>query len=441
MSISEGSGPGTLTDMSAVDAAAPEEAPAVRARYRDVLGRSEFRSIFVAKIVSMLGNVIASVALTVLIYQQTGSPALAALVMALSFLPYLIGGVLLSAIVDRLPARRVLVGCDLASAAVVAVMVIPGIPVAGLLVLLFGLGLIAPIFQSVRATVLPDVLPPGPPYVLGRSLMRLVAQGAQIAGYGAGGLLLAFLPPRGALAAGAVSCGASALLLRVGLAFRGASGGGAGGSGEAGGAGGGGGGGGGGGAMARDSLAGLRAVLAHPATRRIMLFGWLLPVCEVAPEALAAPYASFIGQPARVAGYLLMGIPVGTVVADVLAARLLSTVWQRRIIVPAALLSFAALIGFAAGPGLAVALALLVVAGLGSAWLVGMDGLLVTTAPPELRNRALALNSAGLMFTQGAGFALWGLAGQYVPLPVVISAAGVLGVAAVAAFRPRAGEF
>lgn len=408
--------------MSTVDAAAPEEAPAARARYRDVLGRGEFRSIFVANIVSMLGNVIASVALTVLIYQQTGSPALAALVMALSFLPYLVGGVLVSAIVDRLPARRVLVGCDLASVAVVAVMVIPGIPVAGLLILLFGLGLIAPIFQSVRATVLPEVLPPGAPYVLGRSLMRLVAQAAQIAGYGAGGLLLAFLPPRGALAADAVSFAASALLLRVGLAFRRAAG-----TGAAGGS---------GGAMARDSLAGLRAVLAHPATRRIMVFGWLLPVCEVAPEALAAPYASFIGQPARVAGYLLMGIPVGTVIADVLAARLLSARWQRRIIVPAALLSFAALAGFAAGPGLAVALALLVVAGLGSAWMVGMDGLLVTTAPPALRNRALALNSAGLMFTQGAGFALWGLAGQYVPLPVVIAAAGVAGAVAVVAFRP-----
>ena len=420
MSISEGSGPGTLADMSAVDAADPEEAPAVRARYRDVLGRSEFRSIFVANIVSMLGNVIASVALTVLIYQQTGSPALAALVMALSFLPYLIGGVLLSAIVDRLPARRVLVGCDLASAAVVAVMVIPGIPVAGLLILLFALGLIAPIFQSVRATVLPEVLPPGPPYVLGRSLMRLVAQAAQIAGYGAGGLLLAFLPPRGALAADAVSFAASALLLRVGLAFRRAV------AGRA------------SGAMARDSLAGLRAVLAHPATRRIMVFGWLLPVCEVAPEALAAPYASLIGQPARVAGYLLMGIPAGTVIADVLAARLLSTRWQRRIIVPAALLSFAALAGFAAGPGLAVALALLVVAGLGSAWMVGLDGLLVTTAPPELRNRALALNSAGLMFTQGAGFALWGVVGQYLPLPLTIPLAAVAGTVVVLTLRPAA---
>src|SRR5690349_23634999 len=62
-----------------------------RARYRDVLGAAEFRAIFAANIVSMLGSVVAAVALTVLVYQQTRSPALASSVMALSFLPYLIG--------------------------------------------------------------------------------------------------------------------------------------------------------------------------------------------------------------------------------------------------------------------------------------------------------------------------------------------------------------
>src|ERR1700753_2234868 len=206
--------------MTTVDATTPAAAPEARARYRDVLGGREFRVIFTANIVSMLGNVVASVALTVLIYQRTGSPALAALVMALSSLPYLIGGVLLGAVVDRLPARRVLVGCDLASAAVVAIMVIPGIPVAGLLALLFAEGLIAPVFQSVRATVMADIIAPGPPYVLGRSLMRLGCHGAHIDRYSAGGLLLAFLPPRGGLAADAVSFAGSALLLRLGTRWR-----------------------------------------------------------------------------------------------------------------------------------------------------------------------------------------------------------------------------
>ena len=94
------------------------------------------------------------------------------------------------------------------------------------------------------------------------------------------------------------------------------------------------------------------------------------------------------------------------------------------------------LAGFAVSPGLGLALGLLVVSGLGSAWMAGMDGLLVATAPPALRNRALALSSAGLMFTQGAGFALWGIAGQYIPLPVVIPLAAVCGALAVVLLRP-----
>ena len=280
----------------------------------------------------MLGSVVAAVALTVLVYQQTHSPALAASVMALSFLPYLIGGALLGAAADRLPARRVLVACDLTSAALIGCMVIPGMPLPALLTLLFAAGLISPLYQGVRSAVLPQVLPPGPRYVLGRALMRMVAQSAQIVGYGVGGLLLRSLPPavrwpRRAVVRG-LRPGAAVRHRRPALtaARRGS--------------------------MARDSLAGLRNVFAHPQTRRILLFSWLVPACVVAPEALAAPYATHIGQPARAAGFLLTGIPLGTVAADIVAARLLPSRPQRRIIVPAALLSFAPLAAFAASPGL-----------------------------------------------------------------------------------------
>jgi predicted MFS family arabinose efflux permease len=389
-----------------------------RARYRDVLGVTEFRAIFVANVVSMLGSVVAAVALTVLVYQQTRSPALAASVMALSFLPYLIGGALLGAAADRLPARRVLVACDLASAALIGCMVIPGVPLPGLLALLFAIGLIAPVYQGVRSAVLPEVLPPGPRYVLGRALMRMVAQSAQIVGYGVGGLLLAGLSPRGALVADAISFAVSGLVLRFGTAAR------PGGATRR-------------GSMARDSLAGLRKVFAHRPTRRILLFSWLVPACVVAPEALAAPYATHIGQPARAAGFLLMGLPIGTVAADIIAARMLTARWQRRIIVPAALLSFAPLAALAGRPGLVLAVGLLAVAGLGHAWTAGMDGLLIDTAPASLRNRALALAGAGIMFTQGAGFALWGIAGQCLPVTVVIPLAATAGVLAVTLLRPR----
>ena len=323
---------------------APE--PGRRASYREVLGQREFRTIFVADIVSLLGTIVAAVALTVLVYQQTRSPALAASVMALSFLPYLVGGLLLGAVADRLPPRRVLVLGDVASAGLVAAMLIPGLPVAGMLVLLLGIGLIAPVYSATRSALLPEILPPGPGYVLGRSMLRIVAQAAQIVGYGVGGLLLAVLSPRGALAADAVSFLASAMLLRWGTRRRPAR------TGHA-------------GSLARDSLAGLRAVLRHQPTRRILLFAWAVPVCEIAPEALATPYATHIGQPARVAGFLMAGMPVGIVLADSLAARVLSTRAQRRIIVPSALLAFVPLAVFAVSPGLPVAIALLIAAGLG----------------------------------------------------------------------------
>lgn len=162
-----------------------------------------------------------------------------------------------------------------------------------------------------------------------------------------------------------------------------------------------------------------------------------MPACAIAPEALAAPYATHVGQPARAAGFLLMGIPAGTVAADVIAARLLSSRMQRRIIVPAGLLAFAPLAVFAASPGLGPALGLLLISGAGSAWHPGIDRLLIDTAPPDLRNRALALGAAGLMFTQGLGFTLWGIAGQYAPLAAVIPLAAIAGMLAVLTLRPH----
>ena len=192
--------------------------------------------------------------------------------------------------------------------------------------------------------------------------------------------------------------------------------------------------------MARDSLAGLREVLAHPQTRQLLLFGWFVAACVVAPEALAAPYATHIGQPARAVGFLLMGIPLGTVAADVIAARLLPSRAQRRIIVPAALLAFAPMAALAASPGLVLAVGLLAAAGLGNAWTTGFDGLLIGTAPLTLRNRALALAGAGMMFTQGAGFAVWGVVGQYLPATAAICLAAVVGVLAVITLRPRQRE-
>jgi MFS family permease len=413
-----GVGTGGVTPMVAVcqtAGVANDDLP----RYRTLFGNREFATVFVAHVISLLGDVIAAVALTVLVYQRTGSPALAALTFSLAFLPYLFAGVLFSSAVDRLPARAVLVGCNLVSALIVALMAAFALPVAALLVLLFGLGLIAPLFSGVRAATLPDILPDEPSFILGRSLLRLAAQLTQVAGNLAGGLLLLVLTPRGALAADAVSFAFAAVLLRLGTRRRPrrmASA-------EL--------------AIVQDSLRGLGRMLGEPRLRALLLFGWLLPACTAAPEALAAPYIHEIGAKAGAVGLYLAGLPAGTALADLLVARFLPERRQLRLVVAGATLTCLPLLVFVGLPGLALVVPLLFVAGLGSAYIPGFDRRLIATGPDDLRGRILATYSAGLMFTQGVGFAFWGLVAEGLAPRYVIAIGGVAGLVVVAVYRPR----
>ena len=69
----------------------------------------EFRALFAAYTVSMLGDIVAAVALTVLVFQRTASPFLAGVTFTLAFVPYLFSGALLSSLVDRVPPRRLMI--------------------------------------------------------------------------------------------------------------------------------------------------------------------------------------------------------------------------------------------------------------------------------------------------------------------------------------------
>ena len=64
--------------------------PAPTTGYRRVLAVPEFRIVFAAHALSLLGVVVTEIALSVLVYDLTGSPLLSALAFAVGFLPYLI---------------------------------------------------------------------------------------------------------------------------------------------------------------------------------------------------------------------------------------------------------------------------------------------------------------------------------------------------------------
>src|SRR3954451_1695946 len=146
-----------------------------RTRYRDALSVPEFRALFAAFSVSLLGSIVATVALTVLVYARTGSSALAALTFTVMFVPYLLAGGLLNALVDRQPPRRLMVACDLASAALIAVMALPSVPIPAMLALLTLVSLLAPISAGARNALLPRIVGTDA-YVRARSVFRLVGQ-------------------------------------------------------------------------------------------------------------------------------------------------------------------------------------------------------------------------------------------------------------------------
>ena len=132
------------------DAGSAAVAPCPPGHLPRVFAITEWRALFATFLLSTVGDELARVALTVLVYARTGSPLLSALTFAISYVPWVLGGPVLSALADRLPRHRVLIGTDVARAVVVAVMAIPGLPLPVLLVLLFLVSLGAPPFESAR---------------------------------------------------------------------------------------------------------------------------------------------------------------------------------------------------------------------------------------------------------------------------------------------------
>ncbi|MEV6114898.1 MFS transporter [Streptomyces sp. NPDC052109] len=384
---------------------APRQAAPAPAGYGRVFAVPEFRAVFAAHVLSMLGVIVGEIALSVLVYDLTRSPLLSALTFALGFLPYAVGGALLAPVADGFPARRVLVACDLVCAGCAALMTVPGTGIGLLLALRCALAVVSPVFSGTRMATLADVLGDGDLFVLGRSLLRIVAQSALLVGYGLGGLLLTAVTPRHALLITVGTFLASAALLRCGTRHR----------------------------PARtrpgtDAPPGPRALFADRRVRVLLLLFWVPAAFSVVPEALAAPYADELGGGSTGLGLLMCALPVGTVAGELFAGARLRPVARERVALPLLCLTLLPYLGYALRPGLAVSLLLLLLSGAGSAYTLGLDQWFVRAVPQELSGRAMTVLSAGLMTVQGIGMALAGVAAQTAGVRAAVAGAGVAGV-------------
>jgi len=390
------------------------------ATYQAALASGEFRALLAAAGLSVSGNVVATIVQTVLVYDRTRSPVLSSLSFALGFLPFLVTGTLLSGLVDRVPPRRLLVSGALASAALTAMMALPGLPVGVLLALVTAAGFADGLANATQGALLRSVVSQAA-YVPARSLARITVQVAQVAGNPVGGLLIVVLSPRATFLVAAGVILAAAVIGRLGISARAGT------------------------QVAHaprgrvlgDSLSGMREVFALPGLRRLLLLGWLIPMFSVAPESLAAPYVVARAGSAALVGWWLVGLPLGIVTGDLLGVWLVPPAWQRRLVGVAGIASFLPYLAFAAGPPVAVCVPLLVLSGMCSMYSLGLDARVRAATPDALFARMMAINGAGLLTIQAIGFPLAGAIGTVTSPGVAVTIAGACGLTAVLALWPR----
>ncbi len=382
--------------------------------YGTLFANSEFRALWLAQILSVLGDQLARLALTLLVYDRTRSPLLAAITFAASVLPVFVGGLVLSPLADRLPRRAVMIACDLARMVLVLIMAIPGVPLPVLVGLLFTVTMISTPFTSARAGMYPDILP-GDSFALGTAVTMTTYQVALVAGFAGGGAAVGFFGVRPCLLADAVTFGVSALITFIWVRPRPAArpdraagreprrGGG--------------------------MTAGVRMAFGRPALRTPMLLG-CLAAFYVAPEGIAAPLAHSLSAGTLATGLILTAGALGPSVGAVAFTRLVRPAVRTTLMRPLAIAGCATLMLFALHPPLPLALLIIVVSGLFDCYQVPAVAEFVHAAPASHRSQVFGVAQAAMSLGQGAAMIAAGAIAEHVSPSATIALSGAVGTVA-----------
>lgn len=381
---------------------------AARATFRDVFVVREFRALWGAQLLSVAGDQLARVALTVLVYDRTRSALLAAVTFACSIVPMFVGGVTLSWLADRYPRRGVMIVSDLTRCLLVLVMAVPRVPLPGLVALLFLVTLVGAPFTSARAAIYPDVLH-GDRYVMGTAVTLTTQQFALVLGFAVGGTVVEFFGTSSSLIVDAATFAGSALIVAVWVRPRPATRG-----------------------ARRERtgvqgiVTGVRLVLSRAGLRTPMLFGWLASF-YYAPEGVVTPLSHDLGGGAAVVGVILAAEALGNTVGAIVLSRLVSPPARLRAMGPLAIGACGALVVFFGRPGLAVTLLILFVSGLCSAYQLAANAAFVSATPAKQRSQAFGLAQGGMSLGQGVVMILAGAAADHMSPDVVIGVCGAAG--------------
>lgn len=185
----------------------------------------DYRRLWLAQTVSIVGDKIDQIAMSIVVYRITGSALQMGAMLAVTMLPSALFGLAVAPLVDRMDRRRTMIWSDLVRAGIVAIIpfaagldIASGYKVAAIYVLAFLVATLSLFFEPARLAMVPDIVP-REALMAANSLDSTTSAVSELAGIAVGATLVATLGYRLAFALDAVSFLASALLI-VSVAHR-----------------------------------------------------------------------------------------------------------------------------------------------------------------------------------------------------------------------------
>lgn len=383
-----------------------------RARFSDVLRIRVFLLLYAAETQSIVGDQLARVALSVLVFEETGSAPATAATYAATLLPAVLGGIFLSRLGDRYPRRGVMIGCDLLRALCFGVMAIPAVPLPAVVVLVVVSVTFGPVFSAAEVSYLSVRLTPEN-FRSANALRMISIQAAVVAGFVFGGLVVALVNPRTALSIDAATFLLSALLVstirgprlgtRVDLPGSGSES-----------------------AGNPASTAEFRGLRKDRRLRTLVAIT-LLAGFFVVPEGLAVPFGASVGASKLQVGMLLGAGAFGGAIGATLLVKTVASDRRSAVASWMAVMCGVPLAVSVVKPSWQLAALCWFASGLLAAYIVETSTIIVQAIPDSHRSHLVGIVSALLLGAQGLGLVAFGALAQVTSASAAIACAGGVG--------------